>query len=103
MIRAARVDRNQPEIVAGLRKLGCSVLIISQLKNCFDILVGIDGYNIGIEVKDGLKPVSQQKLTEGEQKFFDSWKGNVFVANDLDSAIKIVEKIIGKDLVITKK
>lgn len=103
MYRAARVDRNQPEIVAGLRKLGCSVLIISQLKNCFDILVGIDGLNIAIEIKDGEKPACQRKLTEGEQKFLDTWRGNYGVANDLQEAIKIVEKNLGRNLVVSKK
>ncbi|SEO78296.1 hypothetical protein SAMN05216316_1086 [Nitrosovibrio sp. Nv6] len=32
--RAAKVDTNQPEIVDAFRKMGCSVLIISQLKRC---------------------------------------------------------------------
>lgn len=100
MQRAAKVDRNQPEIVAGLRKLGCSVLITSQLKGCFDILVGRDGFNIAIEIKDGDKPASQRKLTEGEQKFMDGWRGNYAVANDLQEAIKIVEKNIGRNLVV---
>ncbi len=99
MYRAAKVDRNQPEIVKGLRALGCSVLITSQLKNCFDILVGKDGCNIAIEIKDGEKPSCQRKLTEGEQKFSDGWRGNYAVANDLQEAIKIVEKNIGRNLV----
>jgi len=76
MIRAARVDANQPEIVKAFRKLGWSVLIISQLKNCFDILVSKNGRTVAVEIKDGSKPPSQRKLTQGEQKFKDEWQGD---------------------------
>ena len=90
MRTAARVDANQTRIVAGLRKMGATVLIISQLKNCFDILVGWYGVNYAMEIKDGTKPLSQRKLTEGEQKFFDSWKGQVVVVESLEDAIKVL-------------
>ena len=76
MIRAARVDANQPEIVKAFRKLEWSVLIISQLKNCFDILVSKNGRTVAVEIKDGDKPPSQRKLTQGEQKFKDEWQGD---------------------------
>lgn len=75
MIRAARVDANQPAIVALFRKLGWSVLIISQLKNCCDIIVSKNGRTIAVEIKDGSKPLSKQKLTEGEAKFKSEWQG----------------------------
>ena len=65
MRRAAKVDDNQKEIVSALRKLGASVLITSQLKNCFDILVGYKGINYIIEIKDGKKPPSQRMLMTG--------------------------------------
>jgi hypothetical protein len=94
--RAARVDDNQSFIVKGLRKMGCSVLIVSQLKNCFDILVGFKGINIAFEIKDGNKPPSQRKLTEGEQKFFDEWNGQVAVVESLEEAIKKIYEIIHK-------
>ena len=90
MRTAARVDRNQNEIVEMLRKNGCSVLIISQLKNCFDILVGYDGFNFAFEIKDGNKPPSGQKLTEGEQKFFDNWNGQVNVITSVTEAMTIM-------------
>jgi hypothetical protein len=94
--RAARVDDNQSHIVAGLRKMGCSVLIIAQLKNCFDILVGFKGRNIAFEIKDGNKPPSQRRLTEGEQHFFDEWQGQVCVAESLEDAIKKIYEILRK-------
>jgi hypothetical protein len=75
MRRAAKVDANQPGIVKEFRALGWSVLIISQLKNCCDIIVSKDGRTIAVEIKDGEKPPSNQKLTKGEAEFKDSWQG----------------------------
>lgn len=84
MRRAARVDDNQKEIVATFRKLGWSVLIISQLKNCCDIIVSKNGRTIAVEIKDGKKPPSAQKLTEGEKKFKESWQGEYAIVNSID-------------------
>lgn len=84
---AAKVDVNQAEIVAGLRKCGFSVLIISQLKNCCDIVAGKDGKNYLIEIKQDNK----KKLTEGEQKFFDGWRGSVFIACNLEEVLNNIK------------
>ncbi len=78
MRRNARVDSNQKEIVNFIRKYGGTVLIISQLKNCFDILVGYNDFNIIMEIKDGNLTPSKRKLTEGEEKFKDTWKGGEY-------------------------
>lgn len=94
MRRNARVDANQPEIVKGLRKAGATVLILSNLKNCFDILVGFRGVNYIMEIKDGAKPPSGRKLTEGEQKFADEWQGGqYYIVLDLQQALKIIGAI----------
>ena len=68
MRRAARIDRNQPEIVSALRKAGAYVLPTHQLKNAFDLLVAYCGRTMIVEVKDGEQPPSKQQLTEGEEK-----------------------------------
>ena len=75
MRRAAKIDTNQTDIVQWLRRNGCNVLHLHTLKNCCDLLVGYKGKLYLFEVKDGNKPESQRKLTKGEQKFFDDWKG----------------------------
>lgn len=93
MRRAAKVDDNQNEIVKGLRDYGASVLITSQLKNCFDILVGYNGVNYIMEIKDGNKPPSQRKLSDGELNFKNTWKGGVYyVVNSLTEAINILKE-----------
>ena len=75
MRRDARIDANQPEIVEKFRSLGWSVLNISQLKNCCDIFVSKAGDTYAVEIKDSKKPPSARKLTDGELRFKESWKG----------------------------
>lgn len=82
--RAAKTDANQPEIVKHLRKLGWYVLIISQLKNCCDLIISKNGRTIAIEVKDGSKPPSQRKLTDGELKFQREWQGEYLVIESIE-------------------
>lgn len=93
--RAARVDANQPEIVDAFRKLGCSVLIISQLKRCCDLMVasGQTKKAAAIEVKDGSLPKSKRQLTEGEMDFMHSWKGLYFIVESLDDVARVVKEL----------
>lgn len=74
---AARKDANHNEIAALYEKLGFSVLDISQLKNCADLVVCKWDITDVVEVKDGKKPPSKKQLTDGEKKFHDTWKGFV--------------------------
>lgn len=87
--RAAKVDANQKEIVRSFRGLGWYVLIISQLKNCCDIIVSKNNVTIAIEIKDGSKPKSQQKLSEGELKFMEEWKGLYEIVTCVDEVVAI--------------
>lgn len=89
MMRNARVDKNQPEIVKAFRSLGWYVLIVSQLKNCCDIIVSKGGRTICIEIKDGSKPPSRQKLTSGELKFQSEWQGEYMIVNCVDDVLSI--------------
>lgn len=88
MRRAARVDSNSREIVEGLRKAGAYVRVITQGDGLPDLLVGYRGHTLLLEIKDGEKVPSQQKLTAAERKFFDEWTGGPLVkANSMDEAI----------------
>ena len=87
----SRVDSNQKYIVDGLRKFGASVLHTHTLKNAFDILVGYKGSTFIMEIKDGSQPPSKRKLTPGELKFKNEWKGSeYFVVMNLEQAIRII-------------
>lgn len=83
MRRAGRTDANQTAVVQALRNMGCSVAITSGAGNGLpDIIVGVHGVNLLIEIKDSEKVPSAKKLTPAEQYFVDNWKG---------LAVKIVE------------
>lgn len=82
--RAAKIDANQPTIVKELRKLGWYVLLVSQLKNCCDIIISKNGRTVAVEIKDGSKPPSARKLSEGEQKFKDEWQGEYALIESIE-------------------
>lgn len=63
LARAKAVDANQPGIVEVLRMVGAYVHISGEP---YDLLVAYRGQWFVIEVKDGSKPPSAQKLTAKE-------------------------------------
>jgi hypothetical protein len=94
MRRANRIDDNQNDIVAALRKAGATVRIISQGEGIPDLLVGFRGETILLEVKDGKKPPSARTLTDAEQKFFNEWEGGLcMVVKSVEDALEMLEGI----------
>lgn len=92
----ARVDRNQPEIVAALRKAGAVVQCTHQLGGGFpDLFCNFRGRIFGFEVKDPQQPPSKRKLTDDEQAWIDNWNRSgqtVFVIETAESAISIMQE-----------
>ena len=88
----AKVDANHPNIVSDLRKLkGVTVRSVATIKNFLDIIVGYDNRNYLFEIKDPDKPLSQRKLTEGEQKFMDEWTGQADLALTTQDIIEVIK------------
>lgn len=91
MRRAAKIDRNQPDIVKALRYAGATVQPIHTIgKGCPDLLVGFRGENYILEIKDGSKPPSQRELTDDEKKWIENWKGKARVVSTIDEALDAV-------------
>lgn len=87
MRRAAKVDRNQPEIVAALRDLGASVQPLHAVgQGCPDLLVGWRGKNLLIEVKDHLASKSDQKLNPRQQEWHQAWRGQAIKVSTIEEA-----------------
>ncbi len=92
MRKKARVDANQKEIVQELRKRGISVLHTHQLgKGAPDIIVGYMNSNYLIELKDGNKSKSQQRLTKDELDFSLKWSGSYAVCNSLEQILLLID------------
>lgn len=91
---AAKIDANQPEIVKALRKIGCTVEVLSAVgKGCPDIIVGFRNINVFMEIKDGTKPKSARKLTPDQVVWHEKWQGLVYVVESVDDALKIINSL----------
>lgn len=86
---AAKVDANQPEIVAALRAVGASVRPIHTLgAGVPDLLVGWRGGNYLLEVKT---PTGE--LTPAERKFAECWRGQAATVRSVDDALQAIGAI----------
>ena len=78
-----RTDSNHKEILEHIRKRGATAFSTHAIGKGFpDIVMGYEGRNYLIEVKDGSKPPSARKLTEAEVLFHEKWKGKVHIVNN---------------------
>lgn len=91
MRRKARVDGNQAEIVAGLRRIGASVRSVAGVGAGFpDLAVGFRGRNYLLECKDPRQVPSKRVLTPAEDDFHAEWTGQVAIVETAEEAIKVV-------------
>ena len=91
MRRAARIDENQPGIVNALRSIGASVQTLHDVGDgCPDLLVGWQGRNYLIEVKNPAKPNSDQRLTPEQDRWHIEWRGGVSVARTVEDALAAI-------------
>ena len=88
---AAQIDRNQPEIVSALRRVGCSVEPLHRVGGGVpDLLVGTGGVNYLIEVKDGSKPPSARALTADQVVWHRDWRGQRVIVESVEDALAAV-------------
>ena len=92
MRRAAKIDRNQPEIVAALRKAGARVQSLAAVGSGVpDLLVGIRSDLYLIECKDGSLPPSARSLTPEQVAWHRAWTGSpVYVVTCVDEALEAI-------------
>ena len=93
MRTAAKVDDNQGAIVNALRGVGATVQTLHSVgKGCPDLLVGFRGLNILMEIKDGNKPPSRQKLTPDQVHWHKQWYGEVHVVCSILDAMEVIRE-----------
>ena len=91
MRRAAKIDANQTAVVQALRSVGATVEILSAVgKGCPDLLVGFRGVNYLLEVKDGDKVASAQKLTKDQKQWHAGWRGQKAIVRDPRQAVGLL-------------
>ena len=87
--RAAKVDVNQPAIVADIRALGWTVQHLHSLgQGCPDILVGAEGTNYLFEIKN--PEYYDGKLPDDEKEWHDMWRGQVDVVETIEDILEVV-------------
>lgn len=81
-----RTDRNQREIVAALRKAGCSVILLHAVgKGCPDILAGRGGRCYLLEIKS-----EKGTSTPAQVEWSEAWRGHMAIVRTPDEAIAAV-------------
>ena len=86
---ASRVDSNQPEIVATLRGMGCSVQHLHAVgKGCPDLLVGLRGVNLLVEVK-----IETGHLNDIQGAWHTSWRWQVAVIHNSEEAAALIRDL----------
>lgn len=84
-----RRDANHFDIIEGFRRLGATVIDVSQTPCGFDILVGYGGLTMPVEIKTG----PREKLTDFEQRVHDSWTGGKRIVWDYDGVAETVNTL----------
>lgn len=92
--RDARTDANQTELVKVLGQLGATVENTSGAHNGFtDIVVGLQGVTVLVEIKDGAKVPSARKLTPAQIEVHDRFTGAITVIETVDQAVMLVNRM----------
>lgn len=94
---AKRVDENHAQVVAELRAAlpEATVLDLSGTgKGCPDIMVGWNGLNFLLEIKDGDKPKSRRELTEAQKAFHLSWQGQAAIVTTAAQAVAAILRAV---------
>jgi hypothetical protein len=88
---AAKVDRNQAEIVAALRQVGATVQHLHTVgQGCPDLLVGFRGVNYLLEVKS-----SGGCFTPDEQAWHQAWSGEIHIVYSARAALQVIGALAG--------
>ena len=81
--RAARIDSNQTAVVSALRAAGATVQCLAAVGfGTPDLLVGFRNETLLMEVKDGQKVKSAQKLRPLQAKWHAAWGGGALATVD---------------------
>lgn len=93
MRRAAKTDDNHLDIKHRFKKYGASVADTAGAGEGFpDLVIGFKGANFLVEVKDGSKAMSEQKLTKPQVRFHREWSGQVIIINSVEQVDLIMQE-----------
>lgn len=92
-----RPDANSGAVADHLRANGWGVHVTTFVGEDFpDLVCACRLFTALVEVKDGSKPPSKRKLSEGQQRFRDAWPGVVITALTPEHALLQLEAWLAK-------
>ena len=96
MAHHKRTDKNQKSIVEALRKIGCSVFVLSDAgQGLPDLLIGVEHFTLLLEVKNKENWYGKKGLSETQNEFSINWKGGLLlVVYDAEDAVNKVQNEI---------
>lgn len=88
-------DLNQAAIMDALRRCGCKVQSLHTVGDgCPDLLCLWHGLLFAVEVKNGSRSPSAQKLTEAEIKFHEEWsEAPLYILNGVESIPHMLRQV----------
>jgi Holliday junction resolvase len=93
---AANVDKNQAAIIQALEGIGCTVQRLSAVgKSVPDLLVGVAGVNLLIEVKNQARKGGKENAhgtLKKQREWRQQWRGSVYVATTPEEAVEDVRR-----------
>lgn len=91
MRRAARIDENQPDIVAALRKMGAEVTPLHRVgQGVSDLLVSWRQRWFVLEVKNPNKPKGDRELTRDQKEWIGKQRAPVVVVETPIEAVSFL-------------
>lgn len=97
-MHARRVDANHSDIVAALRKLGCTVLDLSRAgRGCPDVCVGYGGLSMLAEIK-----AEKGKLNVRQNEFLNQWTGGCYLLRTAEDCATLANTLRNWHMAILK-
>ncbi len=88
-MQPSRADTNQPEIVATLRGMGCTVQHLHAVgQGVPDLLVGVRGVNLLVEVKH-----ETGQLNTVQTAWHNEWRGQCCVLRTAEEAAGLIQDV----------
>lgn len=93
---ARRKDRNHPAIVGAFVGMGCTVEVHEpSTTGAPDLIVGVAGINLLIEVKPDVKAKDKRELRDTQREWHEGWRGQVAVVRTVDDVVTLVNRVRG--------
>lgn len=91
MRRAAKIDSNQPLIVAALEAAGATVTSLAAVGDgCPDLLVGYRKVNYLLEIKDPSQPLSKRRFNPRQKTWHREWRGMAHLVETVEQALAVI-------------